>query len=159
MGYIYGELRELTGEATLSWDIAHHLYVRHMQGVAMIVAEKPSSLLAAVRKQWLKVIGQLLKERSRTLKSERIAEINYEIERMRSLKFIAKNPPLPDADVFLVAPEWIEADLPESYTIYITCQVSRATLQTLIGRISYHGLVVVYDDVMAQLVIESKGDA
>jgi len=47
--------RNLKGSSTISEDLTKRLYARVMQGSVAVVAENPLAMLAAVRKQWLKI--------------------------------------------------------------------------------------------------------
>jgi hypothetical protein len=96
---LYHEER-IVGSNPLSQDLAMHLYARVMCGKVAIVSEKPTALLSALRKQWVRIEQKVRHERSSTLNPTRLLELSHEISRIQTLKFTAK-PPIdePRADV------------------------------------------------------------
>lgn len=144
---LYREQR-FAGSAPVSRDLAKHLYTRMMCGKVAIVTDKPASMLAAVRKQWMQIERQLRRERSSTLDATRILELTYEIPRMQSMVFTAKAPiDEPQADVlFATAADFLRWP-PQCRTMYVACPVELEVLHQITAWMVVHGLVVVYEGV------------
>ena len=142
---LYIEQRSLNGKTLLSWDLAHHIYARGMQGKIAVVTEKPIELLAATKKQWLKVMRQVQRERSSTLNAVRIGELTRQIAWMQNLTFSARSPDdILEADVtFARADDFVRVP-PVCSTIYVTYAFEREKLHMLTAWIPAHGLVVLY---------------
>ena len=142
----YVEQRSLSGNASLSWDIAHHLYTRQLKGKAIIIAEDPAVLLSSIRKQWLKLTRRAQRERASTLDGERISELTQQIAHMQNMKFTAGDPlDQPQADVFIISPDQLTDLLPYSHTLYATCRVSEHLMQPLVSVQPIRSLIVVYN--------------
>ncbi|HEX7963960.1 MAG TPA: hypothetical protein VF466_05230 [Candidatus Saccharimonadales bacterium] len=141
---LYREQR-FAGSAPVSRDLAKHLYTRMMCGKVAVVTDKPASMLAAVRKQWMQIERQLRRERSSTLDATRILELTYEIPRMQSMVFTAKAPiDEPQADVlFATADDFLKWP-PQCRTMYVTCAVELEVLYQITAWMAVHGLVVMY---------------
>ncbi|SRR6266540_5029956 len=88
-------------------DLARHLYTRITCGKVVIVANNPNTLLPPLRKQWLKLMRKVQKERASTLNAERIFELNEMVVRMQGLQFSTVWPPdgYKPADVYIATVE------------------------------------------------------
>lgn len=142
---LYIELRSLNGKTLLSWDLAHHIYARGMQGKVAVVTDKPVESLATTKKQWLKLMRQVQRERSSTLNAVRIDELTRQIVWMQKLNFSAKLPDdLLDADVtFASADDFVRVP-PVCSTIYATYPFAREKLHLLTSWMPKNGVVVEY---------------
>jgi hypothetical protein len=145
MNRIYVEERNLADVGTLSHDIAHHLYVRQLQGSAVVIAEEPFLLLRVVRKQWLKLTKLVQRERARTLDAVRIAELTRETQVMNEHQFATASPvEAPNANVYFLSPTQVDEVLPSCHTIYITCPLNADAMESLKSRLFKGGLLVLY---------------
>lgn len=144
---LYIEQRSLNGKTLLSWDLAHHIYARGMQGKVAVVAEKPVELLAATKKQWFKLMRQVQRERSSTLNAVRVGELTRQIAWMQNLSFSAKPPDdLLEADItFAQADDFVEVP-PQCSTIYVTYHFKLEKLHMLTSWMPMGALVVIYSD-------------
>jgi len=112
-----------------SKDLARHLYTRMACGKVVIVAANPASLLASLRKQWLKLARKVSRERASTLNAVHIYELNEAVTRMLTLRFTTKWPQDDyPADVYIVTMEQLLRWAPECRTLYVTCDVGREQL-------------------------------
>lgn len=137
------EERELPDTKTLSWDIAHHILGRHSSGKIAVVTDKPTPLMSAARKQWLKIIRRKERERSSTLRHK--YELTEELERLREVSFTAR-PPFDDleADIsFATVEQFLQAP-PICHTLYITYSIERHEQYLLASWMPPRALVVVY---------------
>lgn len=143
MGSVYIERRALAKGVSLSWDIAHHLYTRQLDGKVLIITDRPEVLLASVRKQWMKVIQGLELERAKTLGSRRVAELERHIAKMKVVKFSAKVQ-LNEADVWFSTYEGQSIGKPpiKFQTAYLV--LKKEDISQQIKQVNYHGLLVVY---------------
>lgn len=151
MARVFVERRQLIKDLTLTWDLSHHLYTRYTYGVTIIVNDRPRVLLAALRRQWLKVIAKVRTEYSRTLNAERKEEIENVIAAMEDVPFIAGMPRPGEnwPSVYIISESQINL-LPDQYrTIYATSgakspKPSPATRIILKPYLVHHGLLVEY---------------
>ena len=142
---LFVEQRNLHGNASLSWDIAHHMYARQLRGGIAIVAEQPGVLLVSVKKQWRKLIRQVQDERGTTIDATKIVELTREIAWMQNIRFTAEPPkhdPLAEV-MFATASQYIETP-PTCHTLYVTHPVDRVQLHMLVSWMPARGLVVTY---------------
>jgi hypothetical protein len=142
---MYIERRSLNGKTLLSWDLAHHIYARGMQGKVAVVTDKPAELLATTKKQWLKLMRQVQRERSSTLNAVRIGELTRQIAWMQNLTFSAKAPDdILNADItFALAEDFVRIP-PVCSTIYATYPFEREKLYMLASWMPKYGIVVEY---------------
>lgn len=84
------EHRRVPKSKSLSSDIARHFSNR--RGQAIVVTNKPLSMLSAVKKQWLKIEYRLKVERAGSLNREYIRTLCDQLEYMQSVKFSATPP-------------------------------------------------------------------
>lgn len=138
----FTERRSLT-HAEMAADIARHLQVRQLLGKAVIITERSTVLLSAVRRQWMKIIQALQRECSRTLDATLRAELQSQIQAMQELQFTSKTPEkTPRADIFFVEIDDIQA-LPDDYhTIYLCIQTQQA--RQLVAQVNPGCVVVEY---------------
>lgn len=142
---LYIERRSLNGKALLSWDLAHHIYARGMQGKVVVVTDKPVELLSATKKQWYKLMRQVQRERSSTLNAMRIGELTRQIAWMQNLTFSAKAPDdILEADITFAAAEDFVRVPPQCSTIYATYPFAREKLHMLTSWMPKNGVVVEY---------------
>lgn len=127
-------------------DLARHLYTRMNCGKVVIVASNPSSLLPSLRKQWLKLMRKVQKERASTLNAERIYELNEVVIRMQTLRFTTTWPPDPYklADVYIATIDELLRWAPEAEcrTVYVTCDVKLEQLYVVAAWMPKNALVV-----------------
>lgn len=110
---------KVSGIVSVASDIARHLQVRQSLGSAVIITKRPTTLLSAVRKQWMKLLRSLQTEHSRTLDPGLRAALAHEIETMQRLRFVAKDPLEAKADIFFIEPEVAATvSLPPCATLY-----------------------------------------
>jgi len=168
MANVFVEQRQLVKGVSVTWDMAHHLYARFSYGQVVIVSEKPAVLMAALRKQWLKVMLKLRNEYSRTLDARRKARIRELVGRMQRVPFtvglpppepawaddfatVQDSPPEPQpsapADaaigIFFILPEQID-DLTTTHRTIYTVNIP-AVREVLKSHLVYHGLLVEYE--------------
>lgn len=145
MSGLYIERRQLSGAASLSWDMAHHLYARALQGEVVVTCESPSTLRASVRKQWVKLLRRVQRERSSTLDAARIQELTNELNYLQQLHFIADAPgECPTVEVYFATLEALHEVPPNCQTLYVTQPVGSETLEILTQNMPRHALVVLY---------------
>jgi len=145
MADVFVERRQLSKDVALTWDIAHHLYTRHSGGLVVILSETPPTLLAALRKQWLKVIAKLITERSRTVEEARKRLLRRMINAMELLTFTVKLPEnisSTDRGVYILKRSDLPSIKAKITTMYITDNVDSKPLESLIVS---HGLIVEYE--------------
>lgn len=142
---LYIEQRSLNGKTLLSWDLAHHMYARGMQGKVAIVTDKPAELLSATRKQWYKIMRQVQRERSSTLDVIRISELSRQVAWMQNLTFSAKAADdVLDADITFALADDLLRISPMCSTLYATYPFAREKLHMLTSWMPKNGVVVEY---------------
>jgi len=136
------------GSGTISEDLVKHMYIRVSQGSVAVVAEHPVSMLAVIRKRWLKIERRLRRERSSTLSASKILELTHQITKMQTIRFTAKPPKEePGGDVqFATVKDWM-AWPPEANcrTLYVTYPITKEQLYLITGWMCESGVIVIYD--------------
>ena len=141
------ERRSLNGHGSLSWDLTRHMYARSLCGKIAVVTDKPKELLAATRKQWMRIYRQGLNEQASSLNTPRILELTYILANMQNMVFSARSPDdLLEADVtFATADDFVRMP-PVCPTAYITYAFAREKLHMLTSWLPRNGLVVLYGE-------------
>lgn len=142
---MHGLIREegLFGANPGTKDLARHLYTRMYYGKIVIVADKPFSVISALRKQWLKLARKVQKERASTLNASRIRELSGTVGYMHSLDFTTHYPPNDHpGDVYIATVDEVLRWPPQCRTIYITCDVELEKLYMLTAWMPPRSLVV-----------------
>lgn len=133
-------------EEPLSQDLARDLYKRLPYGKAVVVTDRPIGMLSPFKKQWVRIIRKVQIERARTLNAARILELTEQIERMRSLKFVAKAPEdCLAADVTFATVNDFITYAPDCATMYVTCKIPREKLHAITSWMPQNGLVIIYE--------------
>jgi hypothetical protein len=145
MHALYTEQRSINGKNLLSWDLAHHLYMRSVRDKVIIVTDKPLELLAATRKQWLKLMRQVARQRAGTLNAVRSLELTNQLSYMQNLCFSARQPQdYLEADVtFATADDFIKIT-PICRTAYMAYDISKEKQHMLTAWMPVGGVVVIY---------------
>jgi hypothetical protein len=130
-------------------DLARHLYTRMNCGKAVIVASNSNILLPSLRKQWLKLMRKVQKERASTLNAGRICELSEVVIRMQNLRFSTSWPPdgYKPADVYITTVDELLRWAPEAEcrTIYTTCETKLEELYKITAWMPKGALVVSVD--------------
>ena len=138
------EYRQLDGKS-LSRDLTTHLHKRSLQGKAVVVTDRPFTMLASVRKQWLRLTRKTQIEYARRLESERTPGLSGQLGHIQTLKFTAKAPEdILEADVTFATVEDFIRYAPDCPTMYITYDVPREKLYLITSWMPKSGLVVIY---------------
>lgn len=129
----------------LSQQLAVHIAAHGPQGKIAVVTDKPITLLASTRKQWLRLIRLTERERSSTLNPARKEHLEIQFEWMRQLRFTAKAPEdMLEADVtFAIADDFVRTP-PDCRIVYITYSFEREKLHILTSWMPKNGVVVMY---------------
>jgi hypothetical protein len=130
----------------LSQHLARHICSHGQQGKIAVVADKPDALLAATRKQWLKLIRQAGNERSGTLNPARAELLTQQILWMQDLTFMSKAPDDQlEADItFATADDFVRVP-PVCRCVYVTYTFEREKLHMLTAWMPRNSLVVIYE--------------
>lgn len=86
---LYTEHRHLRPGVAIAGDLATNIYKNVSLGKIVVVTDRPLIMLASVRKQWVRMMRKVQVERARTLRSDRVAELSEQADRMRELTFSA----------------------------------------------------------------------
>lgn len=117
-----------------------------MSGKIAVVADRPTALMSAARKQWLKLIRLKQRELSSTLSPQRKLEIAHDLECLRGTTFTSQPPATdPQADILFATVEQFLQAPPICKTLYITGDVARHEQYMLATWMPPGGLVVIYD--------------
>jgi hypothetical protein len=144
---MHGLIREeiVFGPNVTAKALAQHLYTRIHFGAVAIIADNPSAVLPALRKQWLKLIRQAQKQKSSTLNASKIAQISDQILRMQAVNFSANYIPelCPQPDVVIATSQQFLEWAPECQTLYVTCDIEREYLYQITAWMQKGALMVV----------------
>lgn len=142
---LYIEHRPANGKNLLSWDLAHHIFLRSSRNKVIVATDTPIELLSATRRQWLKLMRQVLRERSSTLDCVRGAELSRQVAYMQNLRFsAAKLGDFIEADVTFAKPDELIRTTPICSTAYIASGVEREKIHMLTSWMPRGGVVVIY---------------
>lgn len=138
------ESREL-GSSALSKVLARDIFERLSRGNIAVVTDKPVALLSAVRKQWLRFVGQARRAQSSTLDRDKRLRATHELIRLQNTVFTAANPASdPIANVYFAAVEQFLLAPPMCPTLVIAGRVERHELYMLSSWMSRGSLVITY---------------
>lgn len=130
---------------SLSRDLAVRICDDGMQGKVAVVTDKPIVLLAATRKQWLRLIRRAQRNRSSTLNTLKVSQLSQQIAWMQSLRFTATAPDdLLEADVTFATAEDFVRIPPMCRVIYVTYEFEKEKLHMLTSWMPRGGVVVIY---------------
>lgn len=161
MSICYFESRKISNKL-LCKEIANHLKFRQHLGKAIVVCEKPATLLGTTRKQWLKLARSVQNERSATINAERLLRLTNAITHMHRMQFIAKTPMhAQNAHIYFVEPKDLtDAILPvNTYSFYITCTMDKSLISHCVEQLPSNAMVVDFSssiDSTATLLPKSK---
>jgi hypothetical protein len=147
MAKCYFELRNRSARGTDSAaaDIMRHLHSRQHLGKAVVICEQPTALLAACRKQWLKLSRAIQKQRASTLNADKILKYTHTITHMQRLRFTSKTPlEEAEADIYFLEPKHTEVMPLRCYTIYVHSQLERIRAATVTQQLPAETLIVDY---------------
>ncbi len=131
---------------SLTHDLARQFSDRRVNGKVAIVAENPAALLAATRKQWIKLIRRAQHDRSAALNATTITEITQRIAWMQAAIFSAKLPnDFLEADfTFATAEDFVRLP-PVCSAVYVTYVFGREKLHMLTSWMPKGGKVIIYE--------------
>ncbi len=147
MGKCYMELRKSSarGSDSIAADMMRHLHSRQHLGKTLIVADEPLSMLAAGRKQWLKLARSLQKQRAQTLNADKILKYTHTIARMQHLRFTTKGPlEEPTADIYFLTPANLSVMPLQCWTVYLFAEPSLEAAAGMIKQLPAETLFVDY---------------
>lgn len=161
MAKCYFELRKQSARGTdsIAADIMRHFHARQHLGKAVIVCDQPVGVLAAARRQWLKMGRSIQKQRASTLNADKILKYTHTITHMQHIHFSSKTPlEEPEADVYFLTEQQCEIMPVHCYSIYTTTAIGRNTATAMIGQLPADALIIDYLHAMswAQLGLQSK---
>ncbi len=139
------EHHQLVNGKSLAQDLVEHFARNAYLGKAVVATDRPVVLLAAVRKQWVKIERKVWVERARTVNSARIAELSNQYFYMRQVSFTAK----PPEDVLEASITFASADdfvriAPDCRTMYVTYNFPKEKLHMMTSWMPRNGVVVLY---------------
>lgn len=124
-------------------DLAKHLYTRMSCGKVLILADKPASVLSALRKQWLKLARKVQCERAATMNAVSIKELSAITSQMHNLRFTTQwSADVKAADVYITTVDKLLQWPPECSTMYVTCKVELEVLHMVTAWMPKGALVV-----------------
>ena len=147
MAKCYFELRKQSARGTdsIAADLMRHLHTRQHLGKVVVVCEQTIPMLAAARKQWLKLTRTIQRQRSSTLNADKILKYTHTITHMQHLRFTHKDPlGDPEADVYFLEPSECGVMPAHCYTIYVTGAIPAPTATAMIGKLPSEALIVDY---------------
>ena len=147
MAKCYFELRKQSARGTdsIAADMMRHLHTRQHLGNAVIICDQPVSILAAARKQWLKITRSIQKQRASTLNADKILKYTHTITHMQHMRFSAHTPlEDPGADVYFLQPADSRAMPVHCFSVYLACPLQGASQPQIIRQLPAQALIVDY---------------
>lgn len=140
------EYRKLKANKSLAQDLAEHLSRRFLFGKAVVVTSRPPSMLAAVRKQWLRLERKVWIERARTLHTSQVLVLSDQLDHMQDLTFTARPPnDLLEVGVTFATIDDLLRVMPDCRTMYVTYNLPREKLHMVTPWMWPGGAVVIYE--------------
>ncbi len=161
MAKCYFELRKQAARGTdsIAADMMRHLHARQHLGKVVVICEHPAAMLAASRKQWLKLARTIQKHRASTLNADKILKYTHTITNMQHLGFTTKTPlERPEADIYFLTEHNCSLVPVHCYSLYFTTSLPKPTAHEMIGQLPVEALLIDYDHAMpwAKLGLQSK---
>jgi hypothetical protein len=126
-------------------DIMRHLRTRQHLGKAVIICERPETLLAASRKQWMKLARAIQKQRAMTLNADKLLKHTHAIINMQGMRFTSETPlKNPEGDVYFLKPGELEVIPPHCFSVYLQTNVPPTTLKVLLEQLPAEALIIDY---------------
>ncbi|HSX17123.1 MAG TPA: hypothetical protein VLH86_03425 [Patescibacteria group bacterium] len=141
------ELRKIAARGTdsIAADTMRHLHARQHLGKAAVITTQPAPMLAAARKQWLKLSRALQKQRASTLHADKILKYTHSITHMQHMRFTHRSPlEVPDADVYFLTPDQLYIMPVNCWTVYIVNEPQLKEAQAMLYQLPADALVVDY---------------
>lgn len=132
---------------SLAVEIVKSLQSRQHLGKAAVVCDNSTTLVAIVRKHWLKSARNLQKERAGTINAEKILRLTNSITHMHRMRFTAKPPESQPRDhvYFLTEQEIAQTLLPSNtYSLYVVTRIAKPALAHLIRQLPHDATLVDY---------------
>jgi hypothetical protein len=148
MAKCFFELRKQSAKGTdsIAADMMRHLHARQHLGKAVIICDQPIPMLAAARKQWLKLTRTIQRQRSSTLNADKILKYTHTITHMQHMRFTHKKPlDDPEADVYFIEPGECDIMPAHCYTIYMMSGLDPEVIRSVVEQIPVEALVVDYE--------------
>lgn len=161
MAKCYFELRKQSAKGTdsVAADIMRHVHTRQHLGKVAVITEQPAALLAAARKQWLKLSRTIQKQRSSTLNADKILKYTHTITHMQHMRFTAKTALQdPEADVYFLDKETCSTMPLHCYSIYFTTAIDDGSVRSMLEQLPSESLMIDYQHDMqwAKFGLQSK---
>lgn len=139
------EIRE--HKEPMARDLAEDIIERSLYGKIVVAAENPAASLSAVRKQWLRAIRHLEKERASTLRTERIRQLSSELLRLNATRFgiLRDLDSIDNLNVIFAAANDLASIAPPCATLYVTYKFPKEQIYLMTSWMQPKGLVVIYD--------------
>lgn len=147
MAINYYELRtnSVRGTDSVAADVMRHLHARESLGKTAVITDQPVAFLAAARKQWLRIIRVVQKQRACTLNADKILKYTHTITRMQQMHFSIKSPlDQPDADIYFMDPDSLEIMPPRCWTTYTLATIQRQNAEHMLVQLPMEALIVDY---------------
>lgn len=151
MAKCYFELRKQSAKGTdsIAADMMRHLHARQHLGKAVIICDQSLPMLAAARKQWLKLTRAIQRQRASTLNADKILKYTHTITHMQHLRFTHKKPvDDPEADVYFIDANECELMPAHCYSIYIMTDLNSEIIRPLLDQIPAEALIIDYKQVI-----------
>jgi len=161
MAKCYFELRKQSARGTdsVAADMMRHLHARQHLGKVVVVCDQPAALLAAARKQWLKLGRTIQKQRASTLNADKILKYTHTITHMQRMRFTSKTPlDDPEADVHFLDKQHCDVVPMHCYTLYFAAALPGPAVAGIIEQLPVEALMVDYDHTIswAKLGLQPK---
>jgi len=161
MAKCYFELRKQSARGTdsIAADMMRHLHTRQHLGKAVIICDQPVAILAAARKQWLKIARSIQKQRASTLNADKILKYTHTITHMQHMRFSTHTPlEDPGADVYFLAADGCTTMPVHCFSIYQAIDLDENVAQHIIKQLPSEALMIDYNKstLWGKLGLQSK---
>jgi hypothetical protein len=141
----YIERRALPQGASLSRDLAQHIFTRGARGSVVVATDHPKDVASTTKKQWYALIRLVQRERASTLKLAKIAELSTQMAWMQRLSFTSKFlDELPGNSVIFATADDLIRKPPTCSTLYITSELTSEQFHLITSWLREESVVVMY---------------
>lgn len=136
------DVRTIARSEDTSYDLLLHLPRRLQVGKALVLCDQPAIQLSVVKKRWMKLVGDLKKQRSSTLDKRKRAVFDRELTRLENCLLTSKERLAAQADALFISPG---TEVSSRYhTLYVLIPMTAIDLETYIETLERGGLLVAY---------------
>lgn len=125
--------------------LARHLPRRLNAGNAIIINDRPSVLLAVLRKRWMNIIKEIEREHASTLDRAKRQQLERELAHMRGWRFGIEVSNRDRLEVLILQPQEVISSALQCFTLYTIMPLRSNQYELLRDHVRQNGLLVIFN--------------